>query len=206
MRAIASSGTTFAVLLFSVASGYAAPAQTPEQLIENLVAAARQGDLAAYVSQLDARSRRAVSEAKEERTKLRLDFEKYQRALDEQFGGGGPTIGPVAQDGLKTGLGRLINAQIIGQNGRKDVSEMRVRSTFRSDDGRPVSREDKLVAHRERDGWKLALDVPRSGRSAELHAAIEEVTRNIRAGEYRDRQTAMVALANALTRLGRVVR
>jgi hypothetical protein len=115
-------------------------------------------------------------------------------------------IGAVAQDDLKTAIGRLVDAQIIGRNITREIAEMRVRSTFHGDDGQPISREDELVAHRERDGWKLVLGFPRRGGAAERHAAIEGVTRSIRAGAYQDRQAAMVAMANVLSRIGGAVR
>jgi hypothetical protein len=206
MRASVFRGTALAALLLSCVAAHAAPPRTPQQLVAEMVAAARQGDVAGYLALLDARSRKEVTEAEQNQTLLRRDGDEYRRALDERFGKGGAVIGELAPDDLKTALGRLIDAEVIKSSRLGNSVTIDVRGTFRSPDGRSFTREDRLVAHREAGGLKLALGLPPGNVAAALHDAITRVTSDIRAGKYPDRQTAMAALSKAYSESGGPVR
>ncbi len=202
MKAIVTSDIAFSALIFFAASTCAAPAQTPEQLIERLNAAARQGDVGAYAAQLDARSRQAIAEDEKARANLLTAYDSYRKALDEKFGEGAPMLSGIAQLEPGTAPMPLVNTTITDKKIVKGRAELQLRSTYRGDGNPTISREYKAAAQREHDGWKLALSDAPFRAVAERSAAIDRVTRGIRAGEYPDRQAAMVALSNAFNRIG----
>jgi hypothetical protein len=202
MKKMAWKGTMAVILLCVSFSGFAgAPAQTPDQLIKNLVEAARKGDVEGFLSGLTEGSRKAVTESVANRSALRQALEDFEKALDERFGRGAEVLA-TPQDDLKTAIGRLAGAEVISQAERPDGSvELRVKTAIKVEDEHTVNREDTLVARREGGDWKLALGFAADrGMTAERKAAAGRIAREVRDGKYKDRLAAMLALADAWAR------
>jgi hypothetical protein len=176
-------------------------ARTPEQLIKSLIEAARRGDVEGFLGGLTVDSRKALTESVAGQATLRQAGEEFQKALDERFGKGTKTLAAAPED-LKAALGHLVAAEVVSQKKRPDGSvELQVKTSVKDDGGRVVSHEDSLVAREEGGSWKLALGFAADGKVvAQMKAAAEQITQEVLKGTYKDRLSAMVALANAWAR------
>ncbi len=176
------------------------PAKTPEQLIGNLLAAAHSGDVDGFLALLTASSRDALTLSMVNQTSVRHAYETFLQALNSRFGEGTTIFSDQPED-LKTVLSGLLEAQVLSQKaGEHDDVELRVKTTIKTPSGQAAVREETLLAHPEAGGWKLAGGFPNGDAlvAAEL-AAAERTTQEVRDGKYQDRQSAMIALANAWT-------
>jgi hypothetical protein len=201
MKKMAWNGTMTVILCVSPSVFAGEPARTPDQLIKNLVEAARKGDVEGFLSGLTEGSRKALTESVANRSALRQALDDFEKALDERFGGGAEVLA-TPQDDLKTAIGRLAGAEVISQAERPDGSvELRVKTAIKVDGERTVNREDTLVARREGGDWKLALGFAADGgMTAERKAVAGRIAREVRDGKYKDRLAAMSALADAWAR------
>ena len=190
-----------AVVLLANILAFGWQAQTPEQLIQNLLEAARKGDVETFLTGLTAESRKAATDSFANEAALRQARDEFKKALDERFGAGATVIEDTPID-LKTAIARLASAEIVGRQSKPDGSvELKVRTSTRTDGGETVSREETQVVRREAGVWKLAVGFAPPGTiAAEWKAAFERITREVREGKYKDRIEAMVALDNSLTR------
>jgi hypothetical protein len=177
--------------------------QTADQVVKNLLTAAQNGDADRFLSGLTAESRRAVTESLAGEAELRTVGEDFRKALDETFGAGTGALA-VPPDDLRAALGRLAGAEILRQERRPDGSlEVRVKTALKTEDGRTISQEETLVFRQERGGWRLALGLASDGRIVtERKAAAEQIIKEVHEGRYKDRLSAMLALANAWRTVG----
>ncbi len=182
----------------AAASESAPHAATPEQLVANLIAAAQKGDVDGYLANLTADSRKALSESSANRDALRAAEENFRNALDQRFGASAEVITSPPED-MKAALGALAGAEVLGKTPSPGGAvQIRVKTSLRTADGRMVTREDTLAARREGGAWRLVLGLAPDGqRAAAQLAAIKQVTEKVKSGEYKDRESAMIALSDA---------
>ncbi len=190
--------TVIAWLLGATFVHAATPAKTPEDLIGSLIAAARQGATDDFLANLTARSRKAVSESFARQAAVEEAQEVFRQAMDERFGKGAKTL-LSAPDDLKSAISRLAGAEILEKKpGPGGTMSVRVKSSLEDPAGKVWTREDTLHLQREDGGaWKLEVAFPQE-RKPGSKAVLEEFTRRVKDGEFKDRTAAMVALSNAL--------
>lgn len=194
--------TAATTILLWVASSLAhaiAPAKTPDELIRNLATAAQQGNSDDFLAGLTASSRKAVIDSFANQAVLRDAQQSFQQALDERFGKGGKVL-DAAPDDLKSAVSRLAAAEVLEKKpGPGGAVQLRVRASFKRPDGKTGTREDTLIALPEGGGWKLVLSfAPGAKLQSDSKAALERVTKQVKDGQFKDRTSAMVALANDL--------
>jgi hypothetical protein len=181
--------------------------KTPDLLITNLAAAATRGDTQAFLAGMTDSSRKALEEAFSNRASLQQAQEHFQQALTERYGGGGPTLiaRPMA---LSDVLRQLKGMEIIGRKpGNDGTTELQVKSKVETPSGMIVFQEDTLVAREEHGAWKIVgFGFSPAGMSQESidriknrTKALEDVTKRVRDGSLKDRQSAMLALAQAVS-------
>lgn len=187
-----------AAVLSAVASASMAQrARSPEQLMSNLIDAARAGNVPAFLSGVDPQSRRALAASKKGQTALDNASSAFQRALDERFGPSGVVL-VAPRESLETAIGRLGSAQVLDSRITPRGAEIRVRTPVGGPAGQPsATRDETLFARREDGSWKLVLGFPRDIAGKQT-AIIDRITQNVRTGEYRSRLDAMIALSSAL--------
>ena len=190
-----------AVILWANILAFGGQAQTPELLIQTLLEAARNGDVEAFLSGLTAESRKTASDSFANEAALRQARDEFKKALDERFGGGATIIEDPLID-LRTVIGRLAAAEVVGRQNKPDGSvELKVKTSIRAQGGETVSRDETLVMRQEGGRWRLLLGFAPPGTiAAERKTAAERITREVREGKYKDRIEAMIALDNAWTR------
>jgi hypothetical protein len=194
--------TAMTTLLLWVASSLAhamVPAKTPDELIRNLVAAAQQGNSNDFLAGLTANSRKAVIDSIANQAVLREAQHSFQQALEERLGKGGEVL-DAAPDDLKSAVSRLAAAEILEKKpGPGGTVQLRVRASFKQPNGKTVTREDTLIARAEGGDWKLVLSfAPGAKLQSDSKAALERITKQVEDGQFKDRTSAMVALANNL--------
>lgn len=189
------------LLLGPVIVSAGAPAETPEQLIRHLAGAAQRGDVEDFLSGLTADSRKALKESLANQASLHQARDEFQKALDERFGRGAGTL-EEPPEGLRAAIGPLAAAEFVGQKKRADGSvEVRVKTATPTGGGQATGREGTLVARQEGGAWVLELGFPADGgKAAARKTAADQITRDVRAGKYHDRLSAMIALADAWTK------
>lgn len=185
----------FCIVTFVCAAG---PAKEPDQLIQDLLKAAQKGDVDSFLSGLTEESRRAVQESYANQNSFLQALQEFEKALNEKFGEGEELLMDPPND-LKAAIARLASAEVMTQKTRPDGSiELRVKTSIKMEDGSTISREDPLIARQEGGGWKLWLGFAPDGKIAgEKIEAAQQLTQEVRAGKYKDRVSAMIALANA---------
>lgn len=183
-------------------------AKTPDELIKNLTSAANKGDADSFLSAMTDKSRKALEESFANRVALQEAQDHFQEALNERFGKISPAI-TVAPADFKSTLRRLKGMEILSRNpGRDGTMELRVKSTIETSEGRTVSQEDTLLAREEGGSWKLAgssfaPDGPNPAIAERLRrqqGAFADLTKQVRDGRFKDRESALVALAQAASK------
>jgi len=188
-----------ALLLLALASPAHAsgPVGTPEKLIRELSAAAREGDVNGFLSYLTADARKAVQESAASQASLRVAEESFQKALDERFGKGEPILTSPPMD-LKTAISRVDGFELLGKKpGPAGTMYLRVRTSIKTQQGKTSVREDTFVAGQENGSWKLDLNPGQSLNAKAEIAAVNRTTAALRNGEFRDRSSAMSGLRQA---------
>jgi hypothetical protein len=122
-----------------------APANSPEELIQDLVSAANKDDVEGFLGNLTDDSRKAVEALNTRRALLTGSTDHLSRIVTNK----------PAND-LKSTL-RLLNAlEILSKVEHPDGSvELRLRSSIQVADGKTVSQEDTLFARKEGGSWRL---------------------------------------------------
>jgi len=191
--------TTMLLWMASSLAHAIAPAKTPDELIQNLLTAAQEGNTEDYLAGLTANSRKAVIDSFASEAVLREAQQSFQQALDERFGKGSKIL-EADPDNIKSAISRLTAAEILEKKaGPGGTMQLRVRASFKQSDGKTVTREDTLIALPEGGGWKLVLSfVPGAKLQLASKAALERITKQVKDGQFKDRTSAMVALANNL--------
>lgn len=171
-----------------------------QQLLQALVAAARKGDVQGFLANTSRASQRALAEAEAAQKKLDEAQKNFQAALDQRFGEGhGATSS--APRGRKTVLGRLVSLELLSvQQKSPDEALLRMKTSSKDTTGRVIAEEDTFTAVREGGKWKVVLTNLAEGASQIAAARADifaQVTNQVRRGDFKDRVSAMVALANA---------
>lgn len=177
-------------------------AATPEEAVQNLVTAARAGDVDAVLNQMTAPAREMlkVFQGQEDVRKA------FAAALDQKFGKD-PADRP--HRSLKEQLTTLKTMAIASKTEQgKDRMLLKVKSTTVLD-GKEQTKEENLLAVKEGDTWKLAplpprldaVEDPQKLVDKELQQARQfaahyregtgKVTREIKEGKYKTRKEAM---------------
>lgn len=202
IKLMARCGVFVVLLLLPITAVLAAgSARTPEQLIQNLLTAAQQGDVNSFLSGLSTDTRKAITQSYANRAALAQAQAAFQAALDEKFGAPAKTI-DTPPDDLKAAIGRLVAAEILSKKQvSANIAELRVKATTKLENEKTVSVEQTLRARQEGGAWKLDLGlVVDEKQFAEKKAAAEHIAERVRKGEYKDRIAAMVALDRAWSR------
>lgn len=183
------------VCLGSLTAG-AQPAATPDELIANAIAAAREGSLDRFLECLEPGSRRGLLAAIEEGRALDQGMAAFEAALDRRFDGGGPLL-EMSREEPVAALRRLAETEILETRTTPTGVEIRVRIAAAGEDG-TAQREETLVAVRGERGWGLVLGFsPLVGRD-DRHRALAQVTEGVAAGAFASRLDAMIAADKAV--------
>jgi hypothetical protein len=186
------------MLLVLVSPAYASgPAATPEQLIQFMSAAARQGDSDGFLSYLTTDARNAVQESAASQASLRAAEESFQKALDDRFGKGEPIPVSPPMD-LKTAISRVDSFELLDKKpGPAGIVYLRVRTSLKTPQGATAFREDTFAAAQENGAWKLDLNPGKSlDAKAEL-AALNRTAEALQSGKFTDRHSALLELNQA---------
>jgi len=191
--------TAILVPLVAFASS-AVAANTPEVLVQELAQAAHNGDERGFLSNMSVETQRAMADADAAGSKLTQAQKDVQAALDEHFGTGVPCRSeqPRIAD-RKTVLSRLVNIELIGVEHKTPTeARLRLKTTSKGGGDQTTSEEDTLPAVKEGDDWKLELtDVTQAiTEMLDKRAALySQVATGVRSGAFKDRISAMLALA-----------
>lgn len=186
--------TFLSLLLLTPSTPVRDSARTPEQLIQELAAAAKSGDTDAFLSHLTDESRRAVDEWLKNQLNLRQAQEDFLKALDERFPESRPKVIPPSRD-LKHVLGRISSMELVSKKeGPGDTMELRVKTSSQIPGGRTICHEDTFLTRKENGGWKLKIDPGPLDRMLAKKAALERLTAAVRNQEFRDRRSALLEL------------
>jgi hypothetical protein len=184
-----------AICLASALAQSSAPAKTPEDLIRNLAVAAQQGNSEAVMASLTASSRKALSDSFAQQAGLQAAQQAFQKALDEKFGKGGELLAPPADD-IKTAMSRLAGAEVLETKPASAGSvHIRIKASVKGSDGKAATREETLLARKEGGEWKLVIAFPPA--RVDSKAVFARLTKAVSDGQFKERNAAMIALANA---------
>jgi hypothetical protein len=186
------------VLVWTTALAYSAPlAKTPDDLIRNLINAAQQGNTDDFLAGLTSSSRKAVADSFLRQRELDAAQQAFQQALDERFGKGAPTL-PSSPEDLKSAIGRLAGAELVEKAPAPGGGmKLRVKTSVKGTGGVVATRDETLLARQEGGAWKLVLVSPPEKQPGSK-SILEDFTKKLKAGEFKDRMAAMIALDNAL--------
>jgi hypothetical protein len=190
--------TTAVLLLAMSALAHAGgPAKTPEQLIQELSAAAKEGDTVGFLSYLTANARGAVEESVASQSALRIAEESFQEALDERFGKGAPILTSPPMD-LKSALSRIRSIELLSKKaGPLGTVYLRVETSLKAQNGKTVVREDTFVSGEEGGSWKLELNPGQSLNAKAVESAVVQSLAALRSGQFTDRRSALLGLSQA---------
>jgi len=179
----------------------AAPrASTPEQLIKNLARAAQQGDVDAFVASTSSASQQSLARAVSAEARLGKAWIDFQSALDDRFGRGNEVKPPPPPD-RKAILSQLVNLELLNVRQKTpDEAQVRVRASIKSLRGATKTEENTLTAVKEGGQWKFVLTDLANGiaqTAAARASSIDQASQQIRDGLFKNRTSALVALAKA---------
>ena len=150
-------------ILLLVGALPALAAGSPQQLVEVLAQAAREGDVEKFIAHMSQSSQRALDETEATRKRLQESHKNFEASLDEQFGAGHRVRPPTPPD-RRAILSRLVglelmSAEEIGPN----EARLRLKTTSKDPRGRVRTEENALKAVKEGGQWKLEwADVARA--------------------------------------------
>jgi hypothetical protein len=195
-------GWLLALILASQAAAQGG-ARTPEQLIAELLAAAKRNDADAVLSLIAPQARSALEASAPGRYSMFAIDRPFNQALDARFGRGQTmatveTIWPSRTSDLIAALSRIdaLKVVAIGRQ-RNGLVPIEVGAAYRNAQGEAQATKGVLLAQRDRDGWKIALagaadpDAATARREEEGMIAAE-----VERGAYKDRLSAMIALSD----------
>jgi len=188
-----------AVLLLTSFSPAGESAITPEQLVQELAKAAKNGDADAFLSHLTTESRKAVGESLEDLASFRRSQENFQHALSERFGEVRPNLNLPAKD-FKSVLRRINGFELVGtKEGQGGALELRVKTSLRTQAEKAGEKlrvhEDTFIARKENGAWKLVLNPGNSINMMAEKSALDRVAAGVRNGEFRDARSALAELS-----------
>jgi hypothetical protein len=174
-----------------------APATTPEQLIQEMSAAAKAGDTNGFLSYLTDAARNAVNVSIASQASLRAAEESFQKALEDKFGKGNESI-VTPQVDLKTSLMRVKSFELVSKTaGPLGIVYLRVSTSIQMPDGKTVVRQDTFAAGQEGGSWKLELNPARSINASPQETAVTRSMTALQSGEFKDRAAALSGLSQA---------
>jgi hypothetical protein len=207
------------VVAILIALAVSANAAEPAQLVAALAQAVHNRDVAGFIAHTSVASRRPLAEAQVTQARLRRAQLRYQAALDQRFGKGHAFPPPAPPDRAAI-LSRVVNLAFVSVQLRTPtLALLHLRTSARvppgsappgsaprgSAPGAPTVEEDDTLPEVREGGqgrrqWKP--DLTGLARSATLSAAseasaYERITREIRAGMFKDRVAALIALLQA---------
>jgi hypothetical protein len=189
-----------AVLLIALA-GPALAANTPVQLVQALTKAAHNGDVRGFLANMSVSSQLAFTDADATQAGLVEAQKKFQAALDERFGKGHQVQPPPPTDGRKAVLSRLVDIELVSVYQKTpNEAQLRLKTITKDTGGRLVTEENTFPAVKEGGEWKLELTELARGTkqaAAQRTSAYDGVTREIYAGVFKDRLSALIGLAKA---------
>ncbi|MGH9495036.1 MAG: hypothetical protein ACRD3B_08575, partial [Candidatus Sulfotelmatobacter sp.] len=149
------------------------------------------------LSYLTASSRKALADSFADEAAMRGAQQEFQGALDEKFGKGGEVLASPVDD-LKTAMARLGGADVVETKPASGGSvQIRIKATIKVPDGKSPTREETLLARKEGGSWKLVIGfAPHS----DPKAAFARATKEVKEGKYKDRNEAMIALSDAISK------
>ncbi len=174
-------------------------ATTPEQLVHELAAAAKNGDTDAFLFHLTTESRKATEESLENQAALLRSRENLRQALTERFGEGRRKSTPPPVD-FKSQLTRIDSFELLTtKQGPDGTLQLRVKTSLRIPAGQAgekiATHEDTFVARKQEDAWKLELNPGPSRTVVAEKAALDRVAAAVRRGEFRDGRSALLELS-----------
>jgi hypothetical protein len=185
---------------FVVLASPAVAASTPRELIQELTRAAHDGDVKGFLAAMSANTRRAMAEAEAAGSKLALAQKDFSAALDERFGVGqlgGAARFPIAD--RKAVLSRFVEIDLAGvEQKTRNKARLRLKTAAKNFGGQTATEEDTFPAVKENGQWKLDLtDLTQEKihTAVQRAAAYEHVAGEIRSGAFKDRISALIALA-----------
>jgi hypothetical protein len=203
---IRSAITIPALVLFAIP---AIAASTPQQLIETLAQSAHRGNVEEFFANTTEASRHALADAQAAGTKMAEAKQRYLDALDARFGKAYRSKNP-APGGLSTPLSRIVKLELVSvQPKGPNQALLEVKTDSTTGRGQVISRTNTFTAVKEGGQWRLDLTpwIKEGIRSAAARtSAYEGIIRQVLAGEFKDRLSAVMASAKAQTQAGRAVR
>jgi hypothetical protein len=179
-----------------------AVANTPRELVQGLTRAAHGGDFNAFLAEMSANTRRAMTDADVARSKLIKAQKGYAAALDERFGAG--RLGGATRFGIadrKTILSQFVDIDLIAvEQNMPNKTLLRLKTIAKGSNGRITTEENTFPAIQENGKWKLDLTdliLVLIQTAAYRASAYEHVAQDIRAGIFKDRISAQIALVKA---------
>lgn len=173
------------------------PATTPEQLIQEMSAAAKAGDTSGFLSYLTEAARNAVHESISSQVALRIAEESFQKAMEDKFGKGNEQVVTPLVD-LKTALTRVTSINLVSKTARPlGIVQLHVSTTIQMPNGKTVVRQDTFTAGQEGGSWKLELNPAQSIDAKAQHGAVTRAMTALQGGQFKDRASALSGLSQA---------
>jgi len=177
-------------------------ASTPGELVQELSQTAHDSDQKGFLAAMSASTRRAMAEAEAMGSKLTLAQKDFSTALDESFGIGllgGAARFPIAD--RKAVLARFVAIDLVGveQKSPKEA-RLRLKTITKNFGDQTATEEDTFTAVKENGEWKLDLSDLTHGimrTAVQRAAAYKHVAEEVRSGAFKDRISALIALAKA---------
>jgi hypothetical protein len=167
---------------------------TPEQLIQNLTAAAKARNTERFLSYLTSDSHKAIDEWLKVEENLERARENFQKALDERFPESRTNVVPAQVDFTRV-LSLISALELVSQNEQPGGElELRLRTSRQIPGGQTLVHEDPFLAQKENGEWKLKIDPGPVDGMLRRQAAFERVTAAVQHQDFSDRPSAIAAL------------
>ena len=180
----------------------AVAASTPGELVQELSRTAHDSDQKGFLAAMSASTRRAMAEAEAMGSKLTLAQKDFSTALDESFGIGllgGAARFPIAD--RKAVLARFVAIDLVGvEQKTPKEARLRLKTITKNFGDQTATEEDTFTAVKENGEWKLDLSDLTHGimrTAVQRAAAYKHVAEEVRSGAFKDRISALIALAKA---------
>ena len=149
-------------------------------------------------------SRKIVESSDADRVSLSAAQVEFQKALDEKFGTGTAWVPDTTDRGdLRGAISEIVATEVVSKMEGEDGSvELKIRTTVKTGDDATATVENTVAARNEGDGWKMSLGFAEERLDTErIRSEIARMAGEVRAGKYKDRIAAMIALDNSIRRL-----
>ncbi|MGO8846344.1 MAG: hypothetical protein ACLQFI_13585 [Methylocella sp.] len=170
--------------------------------MQELSQTAHDSDQKGFLAAMSANTRHAMAEAEAMGSKLTLAQKDFSTALDESFGIGllgGAARFPIAD--RKAVLARFVAIDLVGvEQKTPKEARLRLKTITKNFGDQTATEEDTFTAVKENGEWKLDLSDLTHGimrTAVQRAAAYKHVAEEVRSGAFKDRISALIALAKA---------